>query len=84
LTSELKQRQTAQGIAFALGEAALVGGGPAHVNTDLAALQAVTAADVQRVLKRHVTGAHSVTIDYVPEATRPGAKPAVPAQGDAK
>ena len=66
LTGELKQRQTAQGIAFALGEATLVGGGPAHVNTDLAALQAVTAADVQRVLKRYVTGAHSVTIDYLP------------------
>jgi zinc protease len=80
LTSELKQRQTAQGIAFALGQATLVGGGPAHVNTDLAALQAVTAADVQRVLRRYVTGAHSVTIDYVPQqktavptTTQPGA-----------
>jgi zinc protease len=68
LTGELKQRQTAQGIAFALGEATLTGGGPEHVNTDLVALQAVTADDVQRVLKRYVTGAHSVTIDYLPEA----------------
>ena len=71
LTSELKQRQTAQGIAFALGQAALVGGGPARVNTDLAALQAVTADDVQRVLKRYVTGAHSVTIDYLPAPKAP-------------
>jgi zinc protease len=68
LTSELKQRQTAQGIAFALGEATLTEGGPAHVNSDLDALQAVTREDVQRVLKHYVTGAHSVTIDYVPEA----------------
>ena len=45
-----------------------MGGGPAHVNTDLAALQAVTADDVQRVLKRYVTGAHSVSIDYLPAA----------------
>ena len=74
LTSELKQRQTAQGIAFALGEATLVGGGAAHVNADLVALQAVTAADVQRVLKRYVTGAHSVTIDYIPETSRPGTR----------
>jgi Predicted Zn-dependent peptidases len=81
LTSELKQRQTAQGIAFALGEATLVGGGPAHVNTDLVALQAVTAADVQRVLRRYVTGAHSVTIDYLPEST-PAAT--APVKGDAK
>jgi zinc protease len=72
LTGELKQRQTAQGIAFALGEATLVGGGPAHVNTDLAALQAVTAADVQRVLARYVTGAHSVTIDYLPAKAATG------------
>jgi zinc protease len=84
LTSELKQRQTAQGVAFALGEATLVGGGPARVNTDLVALQAVTAADVQRVLKRYVTGARSVTIDYVPEANRTDPKAAAPAQGDAK
>jgi len=68
LTGELKQRQTAEGIAFALGEATLVGGGPAHVNSDLAALQAVTAADVQRVLQKYVTGANSVTIDYLPDA----------------
>lgn len=67
LTSQLKQRQTAQGIAFALGRATLTGGGPAHVNSDLVALQAVTAADVQRVLKKYVTGAHSVAIDYLPE-----------------
>lgn len=74
LTSELKQRQTAQGIAFALGEATLISGGPAHVNSDLVALQAVTAADVQRVLQKYVTGAHSVTIDYLPESkAKPGA-----------
>ena len=82
LTSELKQRQTAQGIAFALGEATLVGGGAAHVNSDLAALQAVTADDVQRVLKRYVTGAHSVTIDYVPQQKT--ASPAAAQQGAAK
>ena len=74
LTSELRQRQTAQGIAFALGEATLISGSPAHVNTDLAALQAVSADDVQRVLRKYVTGAHSVTIDYVPESkATPGA-----------
>jgi zinc protease len=68
LTSQLRQRQTAQGIAFALGQATLTEGDPARVNSDLAALQAVTAADVQRVLRKYVTGAHSVTIDYLPQA----------------
>src|SRR5690606_4680633 len=67
LTSELKQRQTAQGIAFALGQASLIDGNPDHVNTDLVALQKVTEQDVHRVLAKYVTGAHSVTIDYLPQ-----------------
>ena len=68
LTRELLQRQTAQGVAFALGQASLINGGVEHVNTDLAALQKVTEADVHRVLQKYVTGAHSVTIDYLPQA----------------
>jgi zinc protease len=74
LTGELKQRQTAQGLAFALGQAALIDGGPAHVNTDLAALQKVTEQDVHRVLQKYVTGAHSVTIDYLPQAANGATK----------
>lgn len=68
LTSELKQRQTAQGVAFALGQASLIDGNPEHVNTDLAALQKVSEGDVHRVLQKYVTGAHNVTIDYLPQA----------------
>ncbi|TPG09912.1 insulinase family protein [Rhodanobacter glycinis] len=68
LTSELKQRQTAQGLAFSLGQASLIAGNPERVNTDLAALQKVTAQDVQRVMQKYITGAHSVTIDYLPQA----------------
>ena len=76
LTSELKQRQTAQGLAFALGQASLIDGNPERVNTDLAALQKVTAQDVHRVMQKYVTGAHSVTIDYLPQAAK-----AAPAAG---
>jgi len=72
LTAELKGRQTAQGKAFGLGQATLIEGDPARINTDLAALQQVSAADVQRVLKHYVTGAHSVTIDYLPQAKADG------------
>ncbi len=81
LTSELEHRQTAQGVAFALGNATLIEGGPEHVNTDLAMLQKVSAADVHRVLQKYVTGARSVTIDYLPQAT--GAAAAT-ANGEAK
>jgi zinc protease len=70
LTSALQRRQTAQGIAFALGKATLIDGNPQRVNTDLAALQRVSADDVHRVLQKYVTGARSVTIDYVPQAAK--------------
>ena len=74
LTAELKQRQTAQGLAFALGQAALIDGGPEHVNTDLAALQKITEQDVHRVLQKYVTGARSVTIDYLPQTAKGATK----------
>ncbi|WP_426690607.1 M16 family metallopeptidase [Rhodanobacter ginsengiterrae] len=80
LTAELKQRQTAQGLAFALGQASLIDGNPERVNTDLAALQQVTEQDVHRVLQKYLTGAHSVTIDYLPQA----AAAPVAAKGAAK
>jgi hypothetical protein len=40
------------------------------VNTDLAKLQAVTAADVQRVMKKYFTAANRLVIYYLPEAAR--------------
>jgi len=70
LTSELKQRQTAQGIAFALGQASLIDGGVEHVNSDLTALQQVTEKDVHRVLQKYITGEHKVVIDYLPQARK--------------
>jgi zinc protease len=57
-------RQTPLGLASALGEAAVLEGDPARVNTDLENLRRVTAEDVQRVLRRYVVGAHKVTIQY--------------------
>lgn len=71
LTAELKQRQTAQGLAFALGQASLIDGNAERANTDLAALQNVTEADVHRVLQKYITGARSVTVDYLPQAAKP-------------
>ncbi|HEY8585123.1 MAG TPA: pitrilysin family protein [Rhodanobacter sp.] len=70
LTDALKQRQTAQGLAFALGQASLIDGDPERANTDLVALQQVTAKDIHRVLQKYVNGARSVTIDYLPQPAR--------------
>ena len=40
-----------------------------RVNTDLVALQRVSAADIQRVLRRYVIDAHKVIVDYRQEAS---------------
>jgi len=71
ITDQLRQRETSNGKALALGEAAVLLGDPARVNTDLARLQAVTAADVQRVMKKYFTDANRMVIYYLPESAKP-------------
>lgn len=71
ITEQLRQRETSNGKALALGEAAVLLGDPARVNTDLARLQAVTAADVQRVMKKYFTDANRMVIYYLPESAKP-------------
>ena len=67
LTQAFGTRQTPLGLAAAIGDAAVLGGNPNRVNTDLDDLLRVSAADVQRVLRRYVAGAHSVSLDYLQE-----------------
>ncbi len=64
LTQALASRQTPLGQGMALAEAAVLEGGPERANSGLDALQKVSAADVQRVMRRYVAGAHKVTIEY--------------------
>jgi zinc protease len=70
VTDQLRQRETSNGKALALGEAAVLLGDAARVNTDLARLQAVTAEDVQRVMKKYFTDQNRVVIYYLPESTK--------------
>ena len=67
LTQAFSTRQTPLGLAAAIGEAAVLGRNPNRINTDLDDLRRVSAADVQRVMRRYVAGAHSVSLDYVQE-----------------
>jgi zinc protease len=71
ITSQLRQRETSNGKALALGEAAVLLGDPARVNTDLGRLQAVTAADVQRVMKKYFADTNRMVLYYLPEASKP-------------
>jgi zinc protease len=70
ITEQLREREASNGKALALGDAAVLLGDPARVNTDLARLQAVTAADVQRVMKKYFTDQNRVVLYYLPEATK--------------
>ena len=71
LTGKLLERETNNGKASALGEAAVIYGNPERVNTDLQELQAVTADQIKEALNRYITGKKRVTIEYLPEAMKP-------------
>jgi zinc protease len=79
ITGQLKERETSNGKALALGEAAVLLGDPSRVNTDLSKLQAVTAADVQRVMKKYFSDTNRLVLYYLPEAKTgqvgPGSNP---------
>ncbi len=70
VTNELRERETSGGKAFALGQAAILYGDPARANTNLDRLQAVTAADVQRVMKKYFTDSNRVVLHYLPESMK--------------
>ncbi len=65
LTGALLQRQTPQGLADAIGRAVLLYGDARDVDQRINRLQAVRAADVQRVLDQYLLRTRRVTIDYV-------------------
>lgn len=75
LADAVRGRETIDGRAFAIGYALRTEGDAARANTDLAALQAVTAADVQRVAKKYLADDRRTVVRYLPESARPaGAK----------
>jgi zinc protease len=75
LTGKLEERETVNGRASALGQAAVVYGDATRVNTDLAKLQAVTTAEIKEVMNRYITGKKKVVVEYLPETMKPGYVP---------
>ena len=74
LTGKLLERETNNGKASALGEAAVIYQDPDHVNTDLAEFQVVTTGQIKEVLNRYLSGKKKVVIEYLPEAMKPAGK----------
>jgi len=75
LTGKLMERETNNGKASALGEAAVIYRDPNHINTDLAKYQAVTAGEIKDILNKYIAGKKKVLIEYLPEAKKEAAKP---------
>jgi zinc protease len=64
VANQLRERETNSGKAFAIGNAAAIVGDPSRVNTDIERLQAITAADIQRVMKKYFSDTNRVVITY--------------------
>ena len=75
LTGKLMERETNNGKASALGEAAVIYRDPNHINTDLARYQAVTTSEVKDVLNKYLAGKKKILIEYLPEAKKEAGKP---------
>jgi zinc protease len=71
LASDLRQRETASGRAFMLGQALVSENDPRAPDTRLAAIRAVTPADVQRVARTYLDDNARVSIRYLDEVQRP-------------
>jgi zinc protease len=70
LTNLIRERETSNGKADALGRAAVLLGDVQRVNTDPAKLQAVSSADVQRVMKKYFGETNRVVITYQAEPAK--------------
>lgn len=64
VTETLQEREQNDGKASAIERAVAYDGDPKAVNSDIQKLQAVTAADVQRVMKKYFTDTNRVVIYY--------------------
>jgi zinc protease len=64
ITRTLQEREQNDGKAIAIERAIAYEGDAAAVNTDIQKLEAVTAADVQRVMKKYFTDKNRVVIYY--------------------
>lgn len=75
VASALRQRETASGRAFILGQSLVSENNPRAADERLAAVQAVTAADVQRVARTYLNEQARVSVRYQDESARPAGVP---------
>ncbi|MGN6185465.1 MAG: M16 family metallopeptidase [Thermoanaerobaculia bacterium] len=71
ITGALRERETSNGKGFTLGESIVLYRDADFVNTGLAKLQAVTPADVPRVVKKYLIEGKPLVLNYVDESAKP-------------
>ena len=64
VANALRARETVAGQGFAMGEALVTLGDPERVNTQIARLQSVSAADIQRVAQKYFVQSNRVVVRY--------------------
>jgi len=67
----LRQRESVDDQAFALGYALMMTGQAATADQEVAAIQAVSAADVMRVARQYLTPERRIVVNYLDESGRP-------------
>ena len=65
VANALRSRETVEDRVNVLGQALIGSGDPASADREIADIQAVTAADIQRVARRYLTDQRGVTIRYL-------------------
>ncbi|MGI8468360.1 MAG: M16 family metallopeptidase [Pyrinomonadaceae bacterium] len=74
IADALRRRETNQGKAFAIGQAIIYQNDADAVNKELGEIQNVTAADVQRVMRKYFTDNNRVVIYYRNQDNKESAK----------
>ncbi|REJ78591.1 MAG: insulinase family protein [Acidobacteria bacterium] len=64
ITRILRERETVNGKAVALGEAIIYKGDPKAANKEVSRLQSVTPADIKRIVNKYMGGKNRVVINY--------------------
>ena len=77
IAAAVRNRETIDDRAFALGYALMTEGDAAKANSAVAELSAVTAADVQAAARKYMADDRAVTIRYLAESERPKGEAAV-------
>lgn len=70
VANAVRERETIDGRGFAIGSALVLEGDASKANTGIAELQAVSAADVQRVARKYLRDDRAVTIHYLDETQK--------------